>query len=69
MQIKTNNPGAALANSMSFMDDNMGDGVVSGLTPLQEKVFKILQTGTSTTGMERSAILKHFPSGQHREVK
>lgn len=69
MQIRANNPGAALANSMSFMDDDMNGGGVMGLTPMQEKVFKLLQSNNTPEGMDRQTLLKAFPANQRREVK
>lgn len=67
--IKKNNPGLALANTMSFMDDNMGESGGSGLTPVQQKVMKILESNPSETGPSRQFIMKHFQPNQHREVK
>lgn len=62
------NPGAELANSMSFMDT---DNSVrqTGLTPIQEKVFRILQPVQSSMGLSRAKILENFSANQHREVK
>lgn len=54
---------------MSFMDDNMGESGASGLTPVQQKVMKILESNPSEHGPSRQFILKHFPANQHREVK
>ncbi|KAG5894779.1 hypothetical protein JTB14_005215 [Gonioctena quinquepunctata] len=65
--IQANNPGAALANSMSFMNEPADSGM-SGLTPLQEKVFKILQTNTTQKGMDRDTLLSNFPPHQHRAI-
>ncbi|XP_023025944.1 replication protein A 32 kDa subunit [Leptinotarsa decemlineata] len=67
LQIQANNPGAALANSMSFMNDPIDSGI-SGLTPMQQKVFKILQTNTTPKGMDRDTLLSNFPANQHRQV-
>ncbi|KAJ8937304.1 hypothetical protein NQ314_011943 [Rhamnusium bicolor] len=64
----TNNPGAALANSMSFMDENMVDNGQMGLTSMQEKIFKILQTDNTTAGLSRQSVLNQFPPNQQREV-
>lgn len=69
MNIKKNNPGAALANTMSFIDENMSDQSASGLTQLQQKIMKILESNPSETGPSRQFILKHFKPNQHREVK
>ncbi|CAH0551859.1 unnamed protein product [Brassicogethes aeneus] len=60
------NPGTALPNSMSFMDDN---NISSGLTAIQAKVQRLLQTDQSTAGMHRDVLLKNFPSNQQTEVK
>ncbi|KAJ8910504.1 hypothetical protein NQ315_012351 [Exocentrus adspersus] len=69
LQIKANNPGAALANSMSFMDENMAQNGQSGLTTMQQKVYQILQANdTTTAGTSRQNVLKHFTPNQHREV-
>ncbi|XP_072394736.1 replication protein A 32 kDa subunit [Diabrotica undecimpunctata] len=64
--IKVNNPGAALANSMSFVDQY--DSGTSGLTPIQEKVFKILQTDQTLNGMSRNTLLSNFPPNQHKQI-
>ncbi|KAJ8963075.1 hypothetical protein NQ318_018539 [Aromia moschata] len=69
LQIKANNPGATLANSMSFMDENMADNGQAGLTPMQQKVFKILQTNLTPAGMDRQTVIGHFPQSQIREIK
>lgn len=53
---------------MSFIDD-MSDQTGSGLTPIQQKVLKILQSNTSETGASRQFILKQFPANQVREIK
>ncbi|KAJ8980535.1 hypothetical protein NQ317_008332, partial [Molorchus minor] len=69
MQIKVNNPGATLANSMCFMDENVADNGQAGLTPMQKKIFNILQSDTTAAGLDRRTVLTHFPQNQHREVK
>lgn len=67
MKIQAKNPGAELANSMSFMDtDNTKH---TGLTKIQEKVFQILQPVESSMGLSRAKILENFPPNQHRAVK
>ncbi|CAH1169892.1 unnamed protein product [Phaedon cochleariae] len=66
--IKANNPGAELANSMSFMNDNPTDSGMGGLTTLQEKVYKILQTNKTQQGMDRATLLSNFNANQHRQV-
>nr|CAI5851401.1 unnamed protein product [Callosobruchus analis] len=71
VMIKTNNPGAALANSMTFYDDNMdGTGGANnmGMTPIQHKVFILLQKDSSQNGLHRDAIMKHFPPNQRAQV-
>jgi len=70
--IKKNNPGAELANSMSFMDNDVemataGGG--TGFTAIQEKVYRILQPVNTQQGVNRSTILQQFPPNQHREVE
>lgn len=69
INIRKNNPGVALANTMSFIDDNMSDQRSSGLTPIQQKVMKILESNSSETGPSRQFILKQFSANQHRDVK
>ncbi|XP_056641576.1 replication protein A 32 kDa subunit [Diorhabda sublineata] len=66
--INVNNPGAALANSMSFVDYEMGGGGNSGLSPMQEKVFKILETDDTMNGMSRDTLYSKFPPNQHKQV-
>lgn len=41
----------------------------TGLNPVQEKVFRILQPVQSSMGLSRTKILENFPANQHREVK
>lgn len=69
INVRKNNPGVDLANTMSFIDDNMSDQRTSGLTPIQQKVMSILETNQSETGPSRQFILKHFSPNQYREVK
>lgn len=66
-----NNPGAELANSMSFMsgDNDMSAARQMGLTPLQEKIYRIIQPMSNTTaGISRQAVMQHFSVNQQREV-
>lgn len=71
VRIKTNNPGASLVNSMSFMDTTMSAVVDStdGLTPVQEKVLNVLRPVKLQNGLSIQAILQHFPPNQHKEVR
>lgn len=67
--INVNNPGADLVNSMSFMAGDGNSTMQMGLTPTQEKVFRILQSVTNTpAGMPRQTVLQNFHVSQHREV-
>lgn len=68
LQIKSNNPGAALANSMTFMDENMAQNN-HGLTSMQQKVYEILQANNTASGTHRQNIFKQFPPNQRQEVK
>ncbi|KAF5280063.1 hypothetical protein FQR65_LT15100 [Abscondita terminalis] len=68
-KIKKNNPGAELANSMSFMGENMDTSSNnSSLTKMQEKVYNILRGDRSAQGVHRSVVCKEFPVNMHREV-
>lgn len=53
---------------MSFMDTDAGTGQF-GLTPLQEKVFRILEPVQSLNGLSRQQVMQHFPPNMHREVR
>ncbi|KAF2889128.1 hypothetical protein ILUMI_17045 [Ignelater luminosus] len=67
--IRQNNPGAELANSMSFMDMDVDKSSNStGFTALQEKVYRILQPVNTQAGLDRATILSKFPTNQHRDV-
>ncbi|CAH0550039.1 unnamed protein product [Brassicogethes aeneus] len=61
---KVNNPGAALANSMSFMDQSTSDVT---FTHVQQKIQTLLKIDKSIIGMTRREILAHFPVNQHKE--
>lgn len=69
--ISRNNPGMELANSMSFMDVemNLGSNENNSFTPLQQKVYSILQPVNTASGLHRAMLLQNFPTNQHREVK
>lgn len=68
--IRAKNPGAELANSMSFMDTDTGTyNGQFGLTPLQEKVFRILQPVETLNGLSRQQVMQHFSPNMHREVR
>ncbi|KAK5647788.1 hypothetical protein RI129_002680 [Pyrocoelia pectoralis] len=67
--IKKNNPGAELANSMSFMGDmDLGNSARPHFTPLQEKLYNILKADTSAQGLHRTVVCQSFPPNLHREV-
>lgn len=53
---------------MSFMDTNSGVGQF-GLTPLQEKIIRILQPVESLNGLSRQQVMQHFPPNMHHEVR
>lgn len=54
---------------MSFMNDAT-DSAHSYFTPIQQKVFKILESNSDTAqGISIQAILKDFQPKQHNEVK
>lgn len=69
-KIKKNNPGAELANSMSFMGTDMETSTSNNLklTSFQEKIYNLLRSNTSAQGIHRSIICKGFPPNLHREV-
>lgn len=67
--IKKNNPGAELANSMSFMNDmDMSNSTRPNFTPLQEKLYNILKSDNSVQGLHRTVVCQSFPPSLHREV-
>lgn len=39
-----------------------------GLSPFQEKIFKILQESREAIGLSEQQILEKFPKIQHRDV-
>ncbi|XP_050306079.1 replication protein A 32 kDa subunit [Anthonomus grandis grandis] len=67
--IKQNNPGASLANAMTSMTETAIDhDQQSNMTPIQLKLFKILQADDSQSGPDKATIFSHFPKHQIREV-
>ncbi|XP_060515953.1 replication protein A 32 kDa subunit [Cylas formicarius] len=69
--IPKNNPGSALANSMTFFDEGNGnaDSGNPSFTAVQQKVFKILQADNTTAGPSKTAILSNFGHNQQREAR
>lgn len=66
----SNVPGAELANSMSFMDVQMGNKSANvGFTQIQQKVYDILQQCNVPNGRSRTFILERFPANQQNAVK
>lgn len=67
MNKTVNNPGAALANTMSLMYDDNNQG--GSFTPIQLKVHNIFKSNNSMNGMHLNALLSNFPQGQHPQVQ
>ncbi|KAH1014605.1 hypothetical protein HUJ05_012454 [Dendroctonus ponderosae] len=67
-QIKQNNPGASLANSMTMFDENVVDNGQHNLSGIQLKVYKFLQSVQGQAGPDRASILAHFPSNQRKDA-
>lgn len=67
-----NHPGAALANSMVNFGSNVGGGgddEGSGMTPIQQKVYKIIKSSQSKIGIHRDQISDQFSKTQLNDVQ
>lgn len=63
-----NNPGAELANSMTFMTPEDFTKQM-GFSPIQEKVYNMMLSIKNQSGISRQYIFDNFPKNQQREVK
>nr|AEE62704.1 unknown [Dendroctonus ponderosae] len=67
-QIKQNNPGATLANSMTMFDENVVENGQHNLSGIQLRVYKFLQSDQSQAGPDIASILGHFPPNQRKDA-